>query len=105
MHQAGKSPLLAACEGGHNEIAKLLVDKRADVNMVDRVSWLDYQLNMYVSSNSTWFVTVMIYCFVHSYTERSPLLAACEGGHTEIALMLIDKGADVSMADKVYVYV
>ncbi len=33
--------------------------------------------------------------------EISPLLAACRGGHTETAQLLIDKGADVNMCDKV----
>ena len=32
--QLGKSPLLAACEGGHTETAKLLIDRGADVNEV-----------------------------------------------------------------------
>ena len=33
--------------------------------------------------------------------ERSPLLAACQGGHTETAQLLIDKGADVNKASRV----
>ena len=32
------SPLLAACEGGHIEIAQLLIDKRANVNQLNWVS-------------------------------------------------------------------
>ena len=36
--QFGKSPLLAACEGGHTEIAKLFIDRGADVNQLDKVS-------------------------------------------------------------------
>ena len=32
---------------------------------------------------------------------RSPLLAAIEGGHTETAQLLIDKGADVNKAGQV----
>ena len=32
--QFGKSLLLAACEGGHTETAKLLIDRGADVNEV-----------------------------------------------------------------------
>ena len=32
--QLGKSPLLAACEGGQTETAKLLIDRGADVNEV-----------------------------------------------------------------------
>ena len=27
---------------------------------------------------------------------RTPLIAACEGGHSETALLLIEKGADLS---------
>ena len=33
--------------------------------------------------------------------ERSPLLAACERGHTETAQLLIDKGANVNKANQV----
>ena len=32
---------------------------------------------------------------------RSPLLAAIEGGHTQTAQLLIDKGADVNKAGRV----
>ena len=32
---------------------------------------------------------------------RSPLLAAIEGGHTDTAQLLIDKGADVNKANRV----
>ena len=30
-------PLLAACEGGHTETAKLLIDRGADINMFNEV--------------------------------------------------------------------
>ena len=36
--QLGKSLLLAAYEGGHTETAKLLIDRGADVNQLDKVS-------------------------------------------------------------------
>ncbi len=35
--QFGKFPLLAACEGGHTETAKLFIDRGADVNQLDVV--------------------------------------------------------------------
>ena len=33
--------------------------------------------------------------------EKFPLLAACEGGHTETANLLIDRGADINMFNEV----
>ena len=33
---------------------------------------------------------------------RSPLSVACEGGHTDTAQLLIDKGANVNQCDEVY---
>ena len=36
--QFRKFPLLAACEGGHTETAKLLIDRGADVNQLGKVS-------------------------------------------------------------------
>ena len=42
----------------------------------------------------------LVYYMLYQY-ERSPLLAACEGGHTETAQLLIDKGADVNNAGEV----
>ena len=36
--QNGKSPLMEASSGGHFEIVKLLLDKGADVNVLNKVS-------------------------------------------------------------------
>ena len=33
--------------------------------------------------------------------EKSPLLAACEGGHTETAKLLIDRGAHINMFNEI----
>lgn len=35
--QSGRTPLIAACEGGHFEIAWLLIEKRASLNQQDHV--------------------------------------------------------------------
>ena len=37
-HQDGTSPLLAACERGHTEIAQILIYNGADFDLVDVVS-------------------------------------------------------------------
>ena len=41
LYQDGRSPLLAAIEGGHTETAQLLIDKGADVNKANQVSALN----------------------------------------------------------------
>ena len=45
-------------------------------------------------------IVILIYIFSIQY-GRSPLLVACEGGHTETTRCLIDKGANVNMFDEV----
>ena len=40
LFQDGRSPLIAACEGGHTETAQLLIDKGVDVNKTGQVSAL-----------------------------------------------------------------
>ncbi len=37
--QRKTSPLLAACKEGHTETAQLLIDKGANVNQLDKVSF------------------------------------------------------------------
>ena len=37
VFQRGRTPLIAACEGGHSENAQLLIEKGADLNKQDNV--------------------------------------------------------------------
>ena len=35
--QIGRTPLIAACKGGHSKTAQLLIEKGADLNKQDKV--------------------------------------------------------------------
>ena len=48
--QDGKSPLMVASSGGHFEIAKLLLNKGAEVNHQDKVSYSSIVVIMYFAS-------------------------------------------------------
>ena len=37
IFQRGRTPLIAACEGGHSETAQVLIEKGADLNKQDQV--------------------------------------------------------------------
>jgi ankyrin repeat protein len=59
----GQTPLFFACDRGYSEIAKLLVDRGADVNVED------------------------------TFYHATPLSWAAQKNHTDIVLLLIDHGA------------
>jgi hypothetical protein len=46
-------------------------------------------------------IIVTIICLLCVQFERTPLLYACERGHTECAKLLLQAGADANKADKV----
>ena len=43
--QKGNTPLLLACLNGHSDVAQLLINKGADVDMPDKVSYMYLCLN------------------------------------------------------------
>ena len=65
----GETPLSTACFSGHIRVAKLLIDRGADINKAN--------------DNNGW----------------TPLHCACCNGYKHIAKLLIMRGADVSRKD------
>ena len=48
--QEGCTPLLLACENGLSDVAELLINKGADVDVTDKVSYMYLCLNLYIQS-------------------------------------------------------
>ena len=48
-----------------------------------------------------WFRVVYLRSFVHAQSGRTPLLEAARNGHVEIAQLLMEKGANIEIVDKV----
>jgi len=66
----GMTPLYIACHNGHVDVARMLLDKGAEVDRAEtRGGW-------------------------------TPLHAACGNGHVDVALLLLEKGAEVNRASK-----
>lgn len=65
----GRTPLLFACEGGHTEIAQLLIQNGANVNIADK------------------------------FEKITPLMLACLNGHRGIVQLLLENHANVNAAD------
>ena len=40
--QDGRTSLLLACESGHSDVAQLLINKGANFDVIDRVSYYSY---------------------------------------------------------------
>ena len=82
----GRTPLLIACEKGHLELARLLIDRGADKEKANNDKntplLLDRGANTEKANND----------------GSTPLLLACDKGHLEVARLLLDRGADVEKA-------
>ncbi|KAJ6160634.1 hypothetical protein N7470_004030 [Penicillium chermesinum] len=117
QNEHGWSPLNAASEGGHLDVIKLLAQENADIELANN----DGVTPIHTASNRTkggW--TPICVAASNGYREIvrvlldagadfeiavkdsmiTPLYGACYGGHTEIAAMLLAKGADPSKPNK-----
>lgn len=102
--QSGRPALNDAAENGHEEIVKLLLDEGADIETRDKCEWtplMDAAWGLRVSTvrlllarGANVAVKAKAGCGGIN-GEQTPLRVACYNGSTEIAALLIDKGAPI----------
>lgn len=94
----GNTALILAIENGHTDIAKLLIDRGANVNETGGL--YEFQpLNLAAIYGHTAIVKLLIDrgADVNAKNKygNTPLIHALHNGHTEIAKLLLDRGAEV----------
>jgi ankyrin repeat protein len=94
----GMTALMSASGAGHIDIAKLLIDKGADVNVKSNDGWtalIDASVNGHVN-----VVKLLIDKGVDVNANRdigtTALVSASGAGHIDVVKLLIDKGVDVN---------
>lgn len=99
-----KTPLHHAIEAGHIEIAKFLIERGADINLLDKDR--GSPLHAAASLGDVELVRLLIERGATSinegdYRECTPLYIAAMMGHPDVARLLIESGADVDARDAV----
>ena len=113
--QDGLTPLSLACGSGLSDVAQLLINKGASFDVTDEVSYYLYINNLNSSSHfcdllyskSMCEYTVLIKIFSYFlYTQygHTPLFWACDHGLSDVAQLLIKKGASFNLTDEVSYY-
>lgn len=89
----GRSPLLFACEGGHYEVAKILLGRHARVDVFDDQG--KSALHLAADNGHTEVLELLLHykAFVNakSKTGLTPLHGAAQNGHEQLVRLLIDK--------------
>ena len=87
--QEGLTGLVIATQHGHKDVVQSLVEKKANLDITDKVSlcfrvWIMYHCSLCVQT-----------------AGRSALFFAAQEGNVKIAKILVGGGADVDLKDKV----
>ena len=109
--QGARTPLSWACACGLSDVAQLLINKGASFNVTDSVSCYFYINNLNSASHSVIYLTVrrcvnvnIFSYFLNTQDGRTPLSWACESGLSDVAQLLINKGASFDITDIVSYY-
>mgnify|MGYP001380343762 CR=1 FL=1 len=99
--QDGATALWIACENGHADAARLLLDQGVDINRADK-----YGATPLLAACSKGHVDAVRLLLdegaeVDRSTEggQTPLFIACYNGHVDAAQLVLDKGAEVDRAN------
>ena len=100
--QDGATPLWIACENGHADAARLLLNQGVDINRADK-----YGATPLLAACSKGHVDAVRLLLdegaeVDRSTEggQTPLFIACYNGHVDAAQLVLDKGAEVDRANE-----
>ena len=97
----GFTPLGLACYFGHEDLARFLVLKGADVNLASKNGFNVFPIHSAVASNHLNITKMLLdagaYPNVCQKAGVAPLHTAAQLGNIELIILLLEHGADVSL--------
>ncbi len=97
----GFSPLGLACYFGHEDLARFLVLKGADVNLASKNGFNVFPIHSAVASNNTAITKMLLdagaYPNVCQKAGVAPLHTAAQLGNIELIILLLEHGAEVGL--------
>lgn len=105
LDEDGNPPLMVALKKGYSVIAKILLDAGADVNARDKLGLTPLLVACGKSSEGYKAIAELLikkgaFINVRDTLGFTPFLLSLSGGTTEIAKLLVERGADVSACTK-----
>ncbi|GGE40703.1 ankyrin repeat protein [Pedobacter psychrotolerans] len=97
----GFTPLGLACYFGHEELARFLVMKGADVNIASKNGFNVFPIHSAVASNNLQISKMLLdagaYPNVCQKAGMAPLHTAAQLGNIELIILLLEHGAEVNL--------
>ena len=97
----GFTPLGLACHFNHEEIARFLILKGAEVNIASKNGFNVFPIHSAVTANNLNLTNVLLdagaYPNVCQKSGVAPLHTAAQNGNIEIIIALLEKGAEVTL--------
>ncbi|XP_071111355.1 serine/threonine-protein phosphatase 6 regulatory ankyrin repeat subunit C-like [Haliotis cracherodii] len=98
-----RTPVMRAAHSGNKEVVELLVNKGADLSLLNKkgsnilhlvCQWGELEVVKYILLQNTVEINS------RGYKKRTPMMWAAVKGHKEVVELLVNKGADASLVDK-----
>ena len=97
----GFTPLGLACYFDHEEVARFLVMKNADVNLASKNGFNVFPIHSSVSANNFSITKILLdagaYPNVCQKSGVAPLHTAAQLGNIELIILLLEHGAEISL--------